>query len=162
MARVNFEVGASADLLTPTEHRDILVKVIRGLEAEAVRGIKHMRLPQLQGVVSGTATLLLGHDQKCGPDSGFAWCIRRLVITGLSGGTSPDIVNVYINNAEGVPVWQFNGNNFGYTFGKGEFTLYGGDHLLVANDGALTATGMVTIAGEVTSVPQEMLAKIVA
>lgn len=161
MARVKIASDAEFDTVTPAEHHDITAKLLYGLEREKLRGVKHMRLPQLQSTIAATA-VTLGHDQKCGPDSGFAWCIRRLVITGLAGGTTPDVVNVYINTVQGNPAWQLNGNNFGYTFGKGELTLYGGDHLLIANSGALAATGTVTLSGEVTSVPQEMLAKIIA
>ena len=52
MARVQFEIGAQADLLTPVEHTQITTKLLYGLEAEKLRGIKFMSLPQLQGTAN--------------------------------------------------------------------------------------------------------------
>ena len=42
---------------------------------------------------------------------------------------------MYRNATTGAPLWQFNGNNFGYTFGRVEMTLSPGDTLKFASVG---------------------------
>jgi hypothetical protein len=59
-----------------------------------------------------------------------------------------------------APLWQFNGNNFGYTFGRLEMTLTGGDSLTFASVGTFAATGTIRVTGELVEVPAEMLYKI--
>lgn len=163
MTRVKFDVGAEADILSPGEHAGIMRMTFANWEAEKLRGVKHMRMPMLQGTaVNGS--LIIDPPQPIGPREGFAWSIRRLVAFGLttaSGSATPDIINLYFNHATGaVPAWQLNGNNFGYTFGRLELTMYGGDKLIVNSLGTFQATGTITIGGELIECPAEMLAKI--
>jgi hypothetical protein len=128
------------------------------------RGIKWMRLPLMQGTVTA-AGIAIGESngQEVGPEEGYAWRIGRLILAGLTSGT--DLVNLFRSSTaqQGGLLWQFNGANFGYTFGEGQMTLFPGDRLQLANAGTITtAVGtQITLSGELVSVPAEMLAKII-
>jgi hypothetical protein len=161
MARVKFDVGMTADLLSPEEHRAHLDGMARNIEVERLRGVKHMRLPSLQGTATGGVLLLGQAAPSCGPRDGFAWSIRCLVVDGLTASaTTPDVVRFYLNNPTGNTFWELNGNSFGQTFGRLERTMYPGDTLLLANSGAFAATGVITVTGELIECPMEMLTKL--
>jgi hypothetical protein len=157
MARYELKVGGHIDLLTPGELETALDKQTKALTAYAI-GLKHLRLPTIQGTPANSALVMGG--QGCGPRDGFIWSIRRLIINGLTTGTTPDVVNFYLNAAQGIPMWQLNGNQFGQTFGRLEFTMYGGDQLFVASVGTFNATGTISIAGELLECPAEMISKL--
>ena len=117
-----------------------------------------MRLPVLRGTIASSAvTLGITKGQPpVGPESGYVWSLRRLIVTGLTSGASPDVVNLYANDAfAGPPLWQFNGNNFGYTFGFGELVIQSGETLALQNSGTIAATGTVTLSGELDEAPAE-------
>lgn len=159
MAEVVIRGGASVDIPTPGEIAGIVAAQLR----EQLRGIKWMRLPILSGVASNSA-ITLGDKAGAplGPDQGYAWTIRRMVIDGMTSGTTPDVINLYRNAVTGqAPLWQFNGNNFGYSFGPLELVLMPGDALKLASVGTFAATGTIRMSGEVVEVPAEMLAKLV-
>jgi hypothetical protein len=79
----------------------------------------------------------------------------------MTSGATPDVLNMYRNSITGQPpLWQFNGNTFGYTFSKGEMTLSPGDSLKFASVGTFAATGVIRVTGELMQVPAEMLSKI--
>ena len=127
-------------------------------QREAARGWKHMSLPVLSGTIASAAiTLGVTKGQlPVGPESGYVWSLRRLIVTGLATGATPDVVNLYKNDAfSGPPLWQLNGNNFGYTFGFGELVIKSGETLALQNSGSLTATGLVTLSGELDEAPAE-------
>lgn len=161
--KVQIKAGAEIDIPTRGEIREDLTDVVGVLGAELradLRGVKWMRLPMLTGTVASSA-LTLGEGAHVGPSQGYAWSLRRIVIDGLTSGATPDIMNMYRNAVTGVPpLWQFNGNNFGYTFGRLEMVLIGGDELMFANSGTLAATGQIRVSGELVEVPAEMLAKL--
>lgn len=164
MALFTVRGGEQIETATPDEVRGIVREARvaeRAAELEHFRGVKWMRLPQLQGSASAGA-LSLGAASQYGPDQGYAWCLRRVTVTGLTSGTSPDVVNLYFNDSStGQPIiWQFNGNNFGYTFGKCELTLRSGDILFLKSTGTFAATGNIIMAGEMIEVPAEMLPKL--
>jgi hypothetical protein len=150
--------GASYDLPNAEEIRKIVGEQVRTEE----RGVKWLRLPAMTGTPSGSAlTLDDKNNQPVGPEQGYAWNLRRIVVDGLTSGANPDLINMYRNATTGQPpLWQFNGNNFGYTFSKGEMTLSPGDTLKFASVGTFAATGLIRVTGELLQVPAEMLAKI--
>src|SRR5271166_6915155 len=118
------------------------------------RGIKWMRLPLMQGTVTASGIAIgESNGQEVGPEEGFAWRIGRLVLAGLTTGT--DLVNLFRSSTlqQGGLLWQFNGVNFGYTFGEGQMTLLPGDRLQLASTGSIgTAVGtQITLAGELVS-----------
>jgi hypothetical protein len=131
---------------------------------QQLRGIKWMRLPlTLQGTASGGA-LNLGEasGQVLGPKPGYLWSLNRLVVDGLTTGATPDVVNLYRSSSTGQPpLWQFNGNTFGYTFSDLNVTLMGGDTLNLISVGSFAATGTIRLSGELLEVPAEMVGKLV-
>ena len=168
MALVKLMAGTAIDIPTRDEiHSDAVGSWQDALSAhrrESLRGIKWMRLPVMQATASGGAVTLDEHTAKIGlgPEQGYAWSITRLVVDGLTAGATPDIVNLYRNGiASQPPLWQFNGNNFGYTFNRLELVLLPGDTLKLASTGSFAATGLIRLTGELIEVPAEMLAKLV-
>ena len=127
------------------------------------RGVKHLRIPLIQGTAVSSA-LAMGESQgqMCGPLEGFAWCITRWCITGLTTGATPDVVNIFRGSSlqEGGFLWQLNGNSPGSTFGNGEMVLMPGDRLEVVSQGTFASTAQITLSGECNEVPAEMLAKL--
>ena len=156
--------GQHIDALTPAELSAFWAEQQQAQSArdrERYRSVKHMRLPQTLSGKPASSAITLGvskGQQAVGPALGWSWVVRRLIVSGLTSGASPDVVNLYLNDAFNYPpVWQFNGNNFGYTFGKGEIVLYGGDTFSLQNSGTIAATGLITLAGEVVEVATERL-----
>lgn len=124
-----------------------------------LRGEKWFRLPLITGKAV-SSVLQAGFPQTVGPDGGWAWSLRRIVITGMTRGATPDIVDLFFNDFTTQPVWEFNGNNFGYTFGRLELVMRPGDVLLMQSVGTFAATGNVTLSGEYIELPAEQLAKL--
>ena len=160
-------IQAGAKLFVPNR-ADLDDAVQAGIEAdrlrEAARGYKWLRLPEtLRGTPAASAlTLGVGKGQVVGPQQGYAWTVRRLVVTGLTASSStPDIVNFFLNDRFSGPVWwQLNGNSFGATFGRSEMVMMPGDTLSLQNSGNLAATGTIIVSGDVEEIPAEMLYKI--
>ena len=152
--------------------RDELAEVLRedrqAVEAARLEGIKYFRLPTLYATPS-SGTVVLGQSwsgqsytgQIIGPNEGYVWSIRRLAANGLGTGTSPDILNVYRNGTGVAPVWQLNGNNWGYSFGPAELLLMPGEKLIAASLGSLVATVQVTLTGDAIEIPFAMIGKLV-
>ena len=166
MAVFELHAGGRMETTTPAELHQALVRQDERLRAD-LAGIKWRRLPRLFGTaVSGV--LDIGGDSKAGwngqpvgPASGFAWSIKLGTVAGLTTGATPDIVNLYIQGANSsVPWWQFNGNNFAYTFGKGDLVILSGESIRLASVGTFVATGTITLLGSVWQVPQEELGKL--
>ena len=152
--------------------RDELAEVLRedrqAVEAARLEGIKYFRLPTLYATPA-SGTVVLGQSwsgqsytgQIIGPNEGYVWSIRRLAANGLGTGTSPDILNVYRNGTGVAPVWQLNGNNWGYSFGPADLLLMPGEKLIAASLGSLVATVQVTLTGDAIEVPVAMIGKLV-
>jgi len=133
--------------------------LITAEQREQLRGVKVMRLPQIYGKASGSA-LSIGSAFQVGPDSGYLWSLCRVVITGMTTGATPDVVNLYVNDTGSQPLWQFNGNNFGYTFGKAEAVVNPGEIILLQSVGAFAATGTITMSGSMIELPADMQGKL--
>jgi hypothetical protein len=162
MSSVKLRAGVELHNMSPDEFRGI-VREESALQRAGARALKWMRLPEvLQGKASAGVLSLGIAVAKVGPDQGYGWRITRLVVDGLTTGATPDVVNLYRNdNTNGAPLWQFNGNNFGYTFGKGQMTLSPGDTLMLASVGTFAATGTIRLSGEIVEAPAEQLIRIV-
>jgi hypothetical protein len=159
VAEVLIKGGATLDVPTRAE----IAQIVQDQQREMLRGVKWMRLPVMQGTVASSA-IKLGDETGApvGPEQGYAWSITRIVVDGLTTGATPDIVNMYRNSATSQPpLWQFNGNNFGYTFGLGQIVLMSGDALKFVNSGTIAATGLIRATGELVEVPAEMMGKLV-
>lgn len=163
MPEIVLQAGARFEIPNKAEVRDAFSAELDARDRQAARGFKWLRLPEiLTGTPSGNAiTLGATKGQVLGPESGYAWSLKRLIVSGLTTGATPDVVNLYRNDRfSGPPLWQFNGNNFGYTFGKLELVLMGGDTLSLQNVGSIASTSPVLVSGELIEVPAEMLWKL--
>jgi hypothetical protein len=131
-------------------------------EREKLRTIKPIRLPLVRGVASGSAITLGGDTNTAagqapvGPDLGYAWTIRHLVIEGLTAGATPDVLNILRNNRI---VWQLNGNVFAQTWGRGEVILYSGETLQYQSVGTFSSTAQIIVHGLAEQVASEMIGK---
>lgn len=163
MPEVEIKGGLRVEIPSRQEIRKDMREEWDARERLQAKAWKWMRLPlTLSGAIASNAiTLGVTKGQILGPESGYAWSLRRLIVTGLTTGATPDVVNLYRNDHfAGQPLWQFNGNNFGYTFGRLELVIMGGETLALQNVGNLAATGTVTLSGELIEVPAEQLWKL--
>lgn len=131
-------------------------------EREQLRTLKPIRLPLVRGVASGSA-LTLGGDSNTatgqppvGPDLGYAWSIRHLVIEGMTAGATPDVLNVLRSNRQ---IWQLNGNVCAQTWGRGEIVLHSGETLQYQSVGVFAATGPIIVHGLAEQVAAEQIGK---
>lgn len=155
-----FEYGAQLDLLTRGELRDELAVTTQRIEQQLTRSLKYIRLgPIAVPITNGTAQLTGGSQAGTGPRAGFVWAIRRLSFMGLTSGATPDVVNIYRGNTNIPALWQFNGNNFAYTFSNVQMLLLDGEHIDVMGTG-LAATGDVWFAGDVVEVAAPEIGKL--
>lgn len=149
------------DLLTDRELKETLGHHFDSVVRDWVRGIKYIRLPLLAGFADGSGNLALGVSMTTNaPNQGYAWSVKRLAVSGLTAGVTPDVVNVFRGGDSNNPVWQLNGNNFAYTFGKLDLVLLAGENLFLTG-ASLASTSRITLTGDCIEVPQEMLGKLV-
>ena len=135
----------------------------RARQQEQIAGVKAgMRLSVIRA--TGANPFSAGGDgnpnqpvQK--PDEGRAWFLRHLVITGLTTGATPDVVNILRGN---TVIWQLNGNQFAQTFGKSDIKIMPGESLAYQSVGTFAATGTITITGAVDDWPAEKIGQAVA
>lgn len=162
--RQTLELGAELNMLDSDELDAALSKHYQQFMQNAARSVKYSRFGPAGAAVAASAVAFDGsgnsQNTAIGPRDGFAWSIKRLSVAGLTTGTTPDVVNLYRNKPSGIAIWQFNGNNFAYTFGKGEMILLPGETLSFANSGTIAATGQITISGDFVQVAAEELWKI--
>jgi hypothetical protein len=160
---ITIKPGQQYDVLGRDEYFEHQAGIARAREREAARGVKWMRLPEVvRGVASGSALSIGGGTEDlCGPQQGYCWSIRRLLIAGLASGATPDIVNFYFDDTGTQPKWQLNGNSFGVTFGRAEFMMMGGQVLLVKSVGTFNSTATIIVSGDLIEVPQEEIWKLV-
>lgn len=155
-----FEIGAPLETLTKGELDSSLAAAAQNEFRQFARSVKYLRFGPVATAIASSAFSLDGTAADIGPREGFVWSLRRITVTGLTTGATPDIANLYRNRAGGIPVWQFNGNNFIYTFGKTELLLLGGETLSLVNVGTIAATGSVTISGDCLEVAAEEIFKL--
>lgn len=160
------ELGSRINTLNEAELNKALDMHTQNWFRQFARGFKLLRFGPFTTPIAGSAFSFdgsgAGQNISTGPKEGYVWSIRRLVATGLGTGATPDIINFYRNNPSGIPVWQLNGNSFGVTFGKGEMILMPGENLSFTNSGTITATGNVTVSGDVVEVAAEQIYKLVS
>lgn len=164
--KTTLELGAELDTLNASELDAALSRHAQQFLANTARSIKYSRIQPAGAKVANSAVSFDGsgtaQNTAVGPREGYAWSIRRLAVNGLATGTTPDVVNLYRNQPSGIAIWQFNGNNFAYTFGRAEMLLLPGETLSFANSGTITAaTGtLITISGDFVQVAAEELFKV--
>lgn len=157
------DFGAEVEFLTQSELDDSLKSANQSLVSAWLRGVAYRRIPKLTGVAAG-GTLTLGDGgnggRQAGPRRGYAWSLIRLAVNGLGGGVTPDVINFYRNGTGSDPIWQVNGNSWAATFGRADLVLLGGETLVAAPAGTLTATGVISVTGDCWELPEEMLGKL--
>lgn len=159
--RTVLQVGSPIETLTQGELHDELARTSQEWFRQYGKSVKYMRFgPVPVDVVDAAFSLDGSASTDLGPREGFAWSVRRITVWGLAGGTTPDIANLYRNQPGGIPVWQFNGNNFAYTFGKLEMLLLPGETMALASQGDIAATGTITISGDILEIAAEEISKI--
>lgn len=165
MPKITLQGGMHLEVPNRDENREDIARVMDERELVAARGVKWMRLPQITGTAANSAiTLDESHGAPIvGPESGYLWSLRRIVVDGMTTGTTPDVLNMYRNSAgtASAPLWQFNGNNFAYTFGRLEMVLAGGDTLKFASVGTFASSSLIRVSGELVEVPAEMAWKLI-
>ncbi len=162
MAKFKLNAGAEIDFLTQAEMDHSLTTAFHDYEAARLSGIKPIRFMD-QGTVASNA-VTIGDPSTgstggflVGPNEGYVWSIRHLVVEGLTASaTTPDIVNIYRANRI---IWQLNGNQFAQTWGRGEILFYGSEALAVKNSGNLASTGVIIMHGLAEEVPAELVGK---
>jgi hypothetical protein len=137
-------------------------EMTEAVQRDQARAVKWLRLPVvLQGFGANSAlALTVGAGFNLGPDQGYAWSIRRLAVSGLTAGATPDVVNLNLNAAKPL-LWQFTGTATCAAFGKLSLVLQPGDRLELSSVGTFASTSLVTLAGELVEVPAEMLWKLI-
>jgi len=122
--------------------------------------VKIIRFPVNTLQATGGQPLIVTGEQMVnpiGPDQGFVWSLKLLVIEGLATGATPDVVNF---TRQGRIIWQLNGNSFAQDWGKGSEILYPGETLGVASVGNITSTGKIIVHGHAWQVPAEQIGKL--
>jgi hypothetical protein len=85
----------------------------------------------------------------------------------LTTGATPDIVNLhrstpgaqYTGGTLSNGIWQFNGNNFAYTFSFGEMVFLNGDTPVIVSVGAFASTARIVLSADFIETPQELMYK---
>jgi len=147
----------TADFLTARELREELGHHFTGLVQTFYRADKYMRVPL---VIGQAAAGSLNIVSSVGPYQGYSWDISMLGIAGLTGGATPDVVQLFFNGGPAVPWWQFNGAapNFIQRFSRGQLVMYGGETIQLVSVGTFAATGPITLYGQIrTEMPTEKL-----
>jgi len=164
-------------------------KAAQAAQREQARGIKYMRLtPPVTGQAV-SSKLTMGGEYITGPAAaggasvggqagvaspqprpGYCWLVRRAAVQGLTSGTTPDIVNLFRRQSDAIawlagPAtvsggdWQFNGNNFAYTFSFGQLAFLEGETPIIVSQGTFAATGIITFRMDFEELPQEQIWK---
>jgi predicted DNA repair protein MutK len=134
-------------------------RIERARERERLRGVKIIRLPVnfIQGANPLTVT---GETMPnpTGPDQGFVWSLKLLVVEGLTRGATPDVVQFTRN---GRIIWELNGNQYAQTFGKGDQILYPGETIGIQSVGTFQNTsGKIIVHGAAWEVPGPEIGKL--
>ena len=131
----------------------------QAFQMERARAIKAIRLPVIQA--TGANPFTMGGDTGTlivGPEQGFVWSLRDLVIEGLTTGATPDVINIRRSSAQGQIIWQLNGNQFCQTWGRGEKIIYSGETLFYQSVGTFNSTATIKAYGMAEQVAGEKIA----
>lgn len=164
MAEQTVRPGGILDFLTRHELREELAQnQALAIERERLRSVKPVRF-SASGTPASSAVTIGGDSAASGallgPEQGYVWSIRHLVVRTLTRGATPDVLQFFVNNSGGYPLWELNGNVWAQTFGRGEVLLYGGETLFAQNQGTFAATAAITMRGLAENIPGEMIGKL--
>jgi hypothetical protein len=159
MSTVKLRAGAEIHTTSPEEMRAIVQEENAFLRA-GLRGIKPAFIPRIMNGVAAGGVLTIGQQAPSGPfgpTQGQMWSIRRLMVTGLTAGATPDVVALYYDDSFTVQQWLFYGTLGGYTYkwGRGEVTMQPGHVMIFRSVGAFAATGTIQVSGQYDILPAE-------
>ena len=154
-----FQVGATWETLDKDDVMQVMQKHADVLLLREAQGVKYLRFGPVQGSVSGSAVTIGNGSNPIGPRSGYIWSIRRLSVSGLTSGGTPDTIQLYRDNPGGQALWSLDGNNFFAKFGRLELALFGGEQLYAVGT-SLQASGPVALDGDVLEVPAVQIYKL--
>ncbi len=158
--KIKLDFGTEIDILTQKELDESLARANDAAARAFLRGAQLKGIPRLIGPASSGSLLLGQEGDTVGPRQGFVWSIMRLAVNGLTAGASPDIVNLYFGSSNNPAEWQFNGNNWAYTWGRGQFPVLPGQTLVLANVGTFASTETIIMTGTIWELPAEMAGKL--
>lgn len=99
------EAGKVIETATPAEVKKLIDEGNADWFRERARGVMTWRYESAPVTVASTNVTIPGNGQEpCGPNPGFCILVTALRIQGLSSG---DVVSVYRNSVNSVPVAQF-------------------------------------------------------
>jgi hypothetical protein len=134
----------------------------RADEQRMYRAIISRPLQPQSVAVASSAFLISSREHNLGPPDGYAWAVQRLVIGGLTTGSTPDVAAFY----RGVPSQQavdptlllntVNGNAPAWHPGRTGLILQPGESVIAANLGTVAAS-QVTLTGEIIQMEQWLL-----
>lgn len=152
MAEVELKLGAKLNLLNESELDATLAKYMQ--PTGSLRATDGIRLPIL--TKAGANPFTMGGDTGNviqGPDQGYVWSVRHLVIEGMTRGATPDAIQILSRNRI---LWELNGNQYAQTFGRGEFILRSGEALFYQSVGTFVSVNPIIAHGLAEQVPQEL------
>lgn len=163
MATFKIQAGATFDTVTKKEMEDALGSHMRSWVAEMTIGGRFTRFA-VNGTIAGSAITIGGANgsmEPIGPPPGFIWDVRRLHISGLAAA---DIAGVYINDVSAAGIVATTTDlplaaNRTFLW-SGQVVLMAGENLLVTGT-SLSATGQVTVSGQVLELPVSLAWKLV-
>jgi|SRR5215831_9237015 len=152
----------SADFLTAKELRQELSDHLASMKEVFYRADKYMRIPLVTGTaVAGNLTI----KSTVGPYQGYAWDIAFIGVAGLTGGGTPDVVQLLFDGGPQYPWWVFTGAapNYLQRFSRGQMVMLPGETITLQSVGTFAATGPITLYGAIrTETPAVKLGSILA
>lgn len=143
------EAGKVIETATPAEVQKIVNDSNADWFRERARGIMTWRYESEPETVASSAVTLPGNGQlKCGPNPGFCVLVTVLRVQGLSSG---DVLSVYRNSVNSVPVEQFVMPATGtiqVIVCSGKSLFLNSDDKLIFKGSSLTATGDILVTAE--------------
>lgn len=184
MAKFAITPHAAFETTTPAELRQELMAHEDARQAARNEGKKLARV-ELQGQAVG-GVLRMGGEFVTGPAAaggatiggqagapspqpraGYSWLARRISVSGLIYGATPDVVNLFrsqrranawigqqVSQAVSGGEWQFNGNSFAATFSYGELEFHEGETPILVSQGTFVSTQIITFVMDYLEVPQ--------
>lgn len=180
MARFEFGIGKFFETLTQAELNESLESyraLARAEERQRAWGKKYGRVT-VTGQAAGSVLAMGGDYPNSGPGgtlvpakqplAGYAWAVFRASVSGLTSGTTPDVVALhrttpgalYTGTSLSNGVWQFNGNNFAYTFSFGQMVFLEGETPVLTSVGTFASAARIVLSMDYQEVPQEQLYKV--
>jgi hypothetical protein len=144
------------DMLTPEEHLHNLDKQTKDWFQEQARGFTIERFEATATVAASAVLFPHSGGSVIGPKTGYAWKVTRISLNGLS---TNDTIQIFRNSTDPQNFVDQLSASRPSVYPKSGLILRGGENL-IATGASLSATGDLTITGEVTECSELDLYKI--